>query len=140
MALTTRPKPKVQHKKRAAKHHRQSRHYLKAYHPYLPVVGVLGLGYLAHRAWPSNMTNYRPGSEGQTRIETLAGDNSDIALLIVIVLAGSAFAVYSAMHWYRVKRILNNGERFAVKHPWLDVALVAAITIGVVLTRFNTNA
>lgn len=34
----------VHHKKRSGQHHKQNRHYLKSYWPYLPVLLVLGLG------------------------------------------------------------------------------------------------
>lgn len=44
----TKSKPVVRvpanHPKRHGQHHRQSRHYMKAYWPYLPVFAVLGLG------------------------------------------------------------------------------------------------
>lgn len=53
MALATRPKPKVQHKKRRAGHHRQSKHYLKTYWPYLPMLLIVGVGLLINSAWSS---------------------------------------------------------------------------------------
>ena len=51
MALATRPKPSVHHKKRQAQHHRQSKHYLKAYWPYLPMLLIVGSGLLVSSAW-----------------------------------------------------------------------------------------
>ncbi len=51
MALATRPKPKLQHKKRQAKHHRQGRQYLKTYWPYLPMLVIVGLGLAINHAW-----------------------------------------------------------------------------------------
>lgn len=136
MAIATRSKPRVQHKKRAAKHHRRSKHYLKAYHPYLPVVLVLALGALANNVWPNSMTRgAAAGQEGSTRIEILAADKPDIALLAVIAAAALAFTVYLSMNLFRVHRLLNRGEKFVVSHPWLDVILVAVCTAGVLLTR-----
>lgn len=134
MAIATRPKPKVHHKKRQAKHHRQSRHYLKAYHPYLPVLGVLALGYLANRFWPASFKGSLITDTSATRIEA-ATSGSSTALLAVILLATAAFGVYLFLHWYRIQRVLSRGERFVVKHPWLDVVLAAVFTLGVVLTR-----
>jgi hypothetical protein len=40
MAIATRPKPKTHHKKRQAQHHKQSKQYLKAYWPYIPVAAL----------------------------------------------------------------------------------------------------
>lgn len=45
MAIATKPKPKASHhKKRKAQHHRQSKHYVKSYWPYLPMVAIIGAG------------------------------------------------------------------------------------------------
>jgi uncharacterized protein YkwD len=51
MALATRPKPKSHHKKRQAQHHRQSKHYNKAYWPYLPMLFIVGLGLVINTVW-----------------------------------------------------------------------------------------
>lgn len=51
MAIATRPKPKVQHKKIHAKHHRKSKHYLKHYWPYLPMIAIIGIGWVINSAW-----------------------------------------------------------------------------------------
>lgn len=45
MAIATKAKPKtIQHKKRVAAHHRQTKHYVKSYWPYLPMVAVIAAG------------------------------------------------------------------------------------------------
>lgn len=45
MAIATKAKPKgVHHKKRVAAHHRQTKHYVKSYWPYLPMVAVIAAG------------------------------------------------------------------------------------------------
>lgn len=44
MALATRPKPSVHHKKRQGTHHRHSKPYLKTYWPYIPMLLIVGLG------------------------------------------------------------------------------------------------
>jgi hypothetical protein len=51
MALATRPKPKTHAKKRQAQHHRHSKHYLKSYWPYLPMLLIVGLGLMVNSAW-----------------------------------------------------------------------------------------
>ncbi len=51
MALATRSRPKAHHRKRHAGHHRHSRHYLKPYWPYLPMLLIVGLGLLVNSVW-----------------------------------------------------------------------------------------
>jgi hypothetical protein len=85
-----------------------------------PAPSVLGAG-----------TEAKPVS----RIQVLAGDNSQWALLAVIALSGGAMALFIVRHGYRVHRLLNRGEAFIVHHPYLDIAIVFVMTAGVILTR-----
>jgi uncharacterized protein YkwD len=55
MALATRPKSTVHHRKRQARHHRQSKQYLKPYWPYLPMLLIVGLGLFINNAWSARM-------------------------------------------------------------------------------------
>ena len=136
MALATRPKSKTVNKKRGAKHHRKSKHYLKPYHPYIPVLGVLGIGYVVNRIWPSSMTaGISTQNHTATRVEALVGHQASLALLSVIIIATVAFAVYLALHWHRTSQSLKHGKRWVITHPWLDIALAILFTGGVVLTR-----
>lgn len=139
MAIATRPKPKVQHKKRKAQHHSRNSNYLKPYWPYLPMLVIVGLGVLVNNHWPSSLTNINSGLSASalppTRIEGLVGSQDNWSLVFIILIAGIAAAVFLSQHWFRIKRKLNDGERFMVKHPWFDIALVAVCTVGAVLTR-----
>lgn len=54
MALATRPKQKVHHKKRRAAHHRHSKTYLRSYWPYLPMLLIVGLGLLVNTIWSNS--------------------------------------------------------------------------------------
>ncbi len=51
MALATKPKPPAHYKKRQAKHHRQGKHYLKAYLPYLPMLLIVSVGLAISSLW-----------------------------------------------------------------------------------------
>ena len=136
MALATRPKPKVHHRKRQAKHHRQSKLYLKPYLPYLPMFAVIGLGVIANKFWPASLNSgLITSGQGQTRIETMIGSQNGIGLALIIIMSALAAAILLFRHWFRIQRTLNKGERFIAKHPWFDVVLVAVCTAGVVLTR-----
>lgn len=54
MALTTKPRPTTHTKKRQAGHHRQSKHYLKAYWPYIPMLMTVGIGLAVNSLWYSH--------------------------------------------------------------------------------------
>ena len=141
MALTTRPRPKVQHRKRQAKHHKHTPNYLKTYWPYLPMFAVLGLGFMLNdwlnqSAWLSSRASVSlNGLDTPTRIEAMTGNNTGLSLAIVVILAAGAMAIFLFRNWFRVQRTLNRGEAFMVKHPWVDVGLLLLITAGVLLTR-----
>jgi hypothetical protein len=52
MALATKSKPTTTfHKKRQAGHHRQSKHYLKTYWPYLPMLVIVAVGLMINSLW-----------------------------------------------------------------------------------------
>lgn len=138
MAIGSRPKPKVQHRKRKAQHHQRTTAYLRPYWPYLPMLAIVGLGVLINDHWPDSLSSLSsnvalPGKT--TRIEAMVGSQNSLGLTIIVVMAAIAATVLVARHWFRIKRTLNRGERFIVKHPLIDILLVATCTIGILLTR-----
>lgn len=137
MALATRSKPKSFHKKRLAGHHRRSKLYLKAYHPYLPVLAIVVMGVLVNKVWnSSDKTAANISTASSTaRVDLVTGNSSTTTLYVILGITAVAFAIFVAIHWYRVKRVLNRGEKFAVEHPWVDVTLAFIVTAGVLLTR-----
>jgi uncharacterized protein YkwD len=54
MALATRPKPNQHHKRRVGAHHRHSKHYLKPYWPYLPMLVIVSLGLFVNALWSNH--------------------------------------------------------------------------------------
>lgn len=54
MSLTQKRRPTAYHKKISAGHHRQGKHYLKAYWPYLPMLMTIGIGLITNSLWSSN--------------------------------------------------------------------------------------
>jgi hypothetical protein len=139
MALATRQKPKHPQKKRRALHHRHSRHYLKTYLPYLPVLAIVGLGALVNYFW--NLLS-SPGAQVAAaagpvmRIDSLLQSQTPWGM-VVVAITFLAFAFLVFRHGFRIHRTINRGEYFVVHHPWVDVAVVAVVTAGVVLTRAN---
>ena len=139
MAIASRPKPKVQHKKRKAQHHTHTTAYLKPYWPYLPMLAIVGLGVLINNHWPESLTNMSysiaPSASSVTRIQAITADQNGWALIVVIAVTAVAASIFVIQHWFRIKRLLNRGEKFIATHPILDIALVAICTAGFVLTR-----
>lgn len=52
MAIATKSKPPAHYKKRVGKHHKTSKHYAKAYWPYLPISLIVGLGFFVNSLLP----------------------------------------------------------------------------------------
>jgi len=145
MALATRPKPNVSHKKRQAQHHRHSKHYLRPYWPYLPMLAVVAGGVIVNALWSAG---HLPGvtsgsatlssletSGSLSRIQALSGSQATGALDVVILISSVAFAAFVFRHSRRLNRLLREGETFMYRYAWVDVATVLVFTVGFVLTR-----
>lgn len=106
------------------------------------MLAIVGLGVAVNNNWPSGLagnsyTTLSTSAIETTRVEAIVGSQNQGALLFVIAMAAIAAVIFVTQHWFRIKRTLNRGERFIVKHPWFDIGLVAVCTLGVVLTRTN---
>ena len=146
MALATRPKPTTQHKKRQAQHHRHSKLYLKPYWPYLPMLTIMGIGVMASRSWSgggiggvNSSQIFNPRSAGSAtavaHIQALTGIQATWVVILLLIIAITALMLFVARDWYRLHRVINKGEAFIYKRPWLDLAMVFVFTAGFVLTR-----
>jgi uncharacterized membrane protein YidH (DUF202 family) len=147
MALATRPKPTVHHKKRRAQHHRHSKPYLKAYWPYIPVLMIVGIGAVINRLWAVggasglkaalSVNPQLTGGQSAARIQVLAGSQASWIVGVVSVIAATALVLFVVRDWYRLHRLINRGEAFIYKRPWLDFGMVLVFTAGFVLTSSN---
>ncbi len=137
MALATRPRPTAHTRKRQAKHHRQNKHYIKAYLPYLPMLAIVLGGVVLNKIWTPSGVAAQSVNVGSVpdRIGAIAGSSNITAFYIVLGVSIAAFLIFVIRHGYRFHRLINKGEAFIIHHPWLDISLVALTTIGVVLTR-----
>lgn len=135
MALATRPKPSVSHKKRRGSHHRHSQHYLKPYWPYLPMLTIMGAGLFVNSIWAVQVSAIQAADGQTTRLQALMNSNDPTALTIVVLAAGAACAVFTYRHWRRVHRFINRGERYIYRNGWVDVTATAIFTVGFILTR-----
>jgi hypothetical protein len=134
MSLVAKRKPASHVRKRQAQHHRRSKHYLKAYVPYLPMLAIVAAGGLVNEVWTIGSATAYADPLANTRLALLTR-NSYTAVYAVLGLTLIAFLLFMVTHWYRFHRLLNRGEAFAIDHPWFDISLVIIIVGGVILTR-----
>jgi uncharacterized membrane protein YidH (DUF202 family) len=138
MALATRPKPSTHAKKRRAQHHRsKSKHYVKPYLPYLPMLLIVVIGLAINSLWPpasALAVSAAPDGRPVSRIELMTG-GQEWALLAVVTITGVAFALLIVRHSYYLRKAINRGEYWVVHHPWIDVAVTLVVVAGVLLTR-----
>ena len=85
----------------------------------------------------SNVLGTEASQQPVSRIQILTGGGQSWSLLAVITLAGAAGALFILRHSYRLHRVLNRGEAFVTRHPYLDIAVVFIFTAGCVLTRVS---
>jgi hypothetical protein len=137
MALATRPKPTTHHKKRSGEHHRHSKHYLRPYWPYLPMLTIVGAGVLVNYFWAKSSTGTAAALQPLTRVQAITGDHSSSLLASVIVVTVAAFTLFLLRHSYRLHQLITKGETFVIRHPAFDTTLVFIFTVGAVLTRPN---
>jgi len=70
-----------------------------------------------------------------SRIQLVSNGEAGWSLMALLVIVTVSFAVLIVRHGYAWHRLLNRGEQFVLKHPLLDIAVVALITLGVVLSH-----
>lgn len=123
MSLTTKPRPTTSHKKIKAAHHRQSKHYLKTYWSYIPILLIVGVGLGMDTFWHHPQSS-APQLTSYTYYDVL---ESSIGVL--------ALAIFLLRHAFAWHKVWIKGETFAAKHPLFDIALVGIATVGMVLSH-----
>ena len=123
MSLTPKKPPLESHKKLNARHHRQTKSYLKAYWPYIPVAAIIGAGVIiAHETRPINSNN-------------LILTNYTYYDIIESSIGLFALAVFLLRHAFAWKKVFIEGEEFVTKHPLLDIGLVSIAVISLLLAH-----
>ncbi len=77
----------------------------------------------------------QPASRLVSRIQLLTGGQAPWSLLLVSLLAGASLLIFLTRHGLRLKKLLVEGEHYALHHPAFDMLIVVLITAGYVLTR-----
>ena len=137
MAVSSRKRPRttVSHKKRRGTHHKRSDAYLKTYWPYIPMLAIVASGVYINSRWIVDSGQVAGATYRPTRLEAMIGSQNEVAVLFIVAITSVAAIVFVTQHWFRIKRLINKGERWAVKHPWVDILLISICTAGVILTR-----
>ena len=123
MSLTKKSNQSRIEKKIKAKHHRHSKSYLKSYWPYIPILLILAIGFIANLYWPAYKIQHTPQLVAYTYYYVLESSIGLIAL--------SIFMLRHAFAWHKV---FVYGEDFVTKHPLLDIVLVSIATVGLLLS------
>lgn len=97
MALASKPKPSVQHRKRQAGHHRHSKDYLKTYWPYLPMLMTVAVGLMINSIWSAQGHVLGASSDFSSSsllsdTNAMRRDNSEAALTLDSRLSAAAQA------------------------------------------------
>jgi hypothetical protein len=76
-----------------------------------------------------------PGKVRVARIQLLTDGAAPWSMFVVSALTTIAIAIFFLRHGLLWHRFLLRGERFIVRHRFLDITLVAVGVLGFVLTR-----
>lgn len=130
MVIATKPRPKqtIHHKRRAGSHQPQTKHFMKTYWPYLPMIGIAAVA--NSLAGASTVAS----TADTTRLQawTNAGPAVALAVLGLTMILAAYIVSKHALAW---RRVLVKGEQFVVHHHKADFVLAAVVMAGVVVTR-----
>lgn len=129
MSLTTKPRQGVVHKQIRAAHQHKSKHYLKTYWPYIPVIIVAGFGLYISSNWHYSVTS---SGQNLTSYSYYSILESSVGL--------AALAIFLLRHAFAWHKVFIKSESFALKHPLLDVLLASLAVIGLLLSHHNIPA
>lgn len=73
-------------------------------------------------------------TEKISRFQLVANQEAAWSVMVVLVILTVSFAIVLVKHGVAWHKLLIRGEKFVIKHPLLDLCIVAGITIAVVLS------
>jgi hypothetical protein len=133
MVIAAKPKPRqsIHHKKRVGQHQRQTKHYIKTYWPYLPMIALTAFvnGILSR----TDTTTFASATSA-SRIEdwTNSGPWVTAVLVAVCVVAITIVVIRHTVAW---QRAVVKSEQFFIHHHSLDILLVGFVLAGYIVTR-----
>lgn len=117
-------------KKRTGQHHSHSKHYVKAYWPYIPMIAATAVlnGIIAQStALTTTATN-----TSRLQLWTQSGPWLSV---VVIVIAIMSLAIVTIRHTLAWQRVVSKSEDFFIHHHSVDVFLVGIALVGFLVTR-----
>ncbi len=131
--------PYLFHYKNTPKNH--SRHYIKPYLPYLPIILIFGLGfplssYLARNYIPTNNSNFLTSQINANNhlASILAGlKNNNLIINIVLIFSIILTSLFIIRHLVFLKKMLIDSEKILLKNTWLDILIAIILTSSFVL-------
>ncbi len=75
-----------------------------------------------------------PATSTVSRVQLLTGQ-AGWSLYLVAAIAGAALTLFVIRPTRKIHRLITRSETFIAHHPWLDIAMVAVVTAGFLLTR-----
>jgi len=78
-----------------------------------------------------------PKAQSVKEVQLITAGNaawSGFAVAVVVAAALALFLLRHAVAWHKV---IRKGERFIIKHPWLDAVAVAIVVAGLLLSRVS---
>lgn len=137
MVLAQQPKRRttVHHKKRTGQHQKQTKHYMKTYWPYLPIIAA---GFIANIILEISMSGTATTTTASlavpTRLDVWTNANSVLTIVIVALIVGAA-GLFITRHARAWQRVVVKGEDFFMHHRTLDLLLLTVVVAGIVATR-----
>jgi hypothetical protein len=136
MVIASKPKTRssVHHKRRTGQHQPQTKHFMKTYWPYLPMIGVAAVcnAVIANSAALSTSASANGTTVSRLQVWTHSGPAVTAVVLAVIVVFAIVVVTRHTVAW---QRALVKGETFVIHHHMLDLVLVSVILAGIVTTR-----
>lgn len=74
-------------------------------------------------------------SKNVSRLQTISANNASWTQFGVSMLASLAVLIFLLRHSFAWRKLLIKGEKFVLKHPIIDIAVVIIAVAGFVLTR-----
>ncbi len=80
-------------------------------------------------------TLIEPKQQRVARVQLLTAGNASWSLFVTTLLIATALLVFLMRHGLAWHKVLRRGERFVLKHQFLDITAVTLATIGVILAH-----
>jgi len=125
----------MHHKKRSGQHQKQTKHYLKTYWPFLPIVaGGFIANVILEATMQASSVSIPASIAYPTRLDVWTNANTSLVIIVLALVIGAA-ALFITRHTRAWQRALVKGEGFILHHKSLDLLLVSVIVVGFVITR-----